>query len=132
MKIRHICIIALCIALTTMMASPVLACRCRKPGRSPGWWKHQINAHLEDKGKPHVSLSTLEDWAVRIDEYFGISPPWFYGYPLPTVDQLDYNNDGEFTVDDAYGIFSDTDWNHMWTHLANWFNWAANRRPYWG
>ena len=132
MKIRHICIIALCVALVAMMTTPVLACRSRKPGRSPGWWKHQFKAHFEDKGKPHVSLDTLEEWADRIDAYWGISPPGFFGYPLPWVNQLEYDVDGDFTVEDAIGIFTDTDWNHMWTHLANWFNWASNRRPYWG
>ena len=132
MKIRYLCLILLGIALASTLASPALACRCKKPGRSPGWWKHQFNAYLEDKGQPHVSWSRLETWTERIDSYWGIDPPGFYGYRLPPVSSLDYNNDGSFTTDDTYSIFNDTDWNHMWTRLANWYNWASGRTPYWG
>jgi hypothetical protein len=132
MKIRHICLITLCVALVAMMATPVMACRCRRPGKSPGWWKHQFKAHFEDKGKPHVSWGQLGFWADEIDEFMGEDPPWFFGYPLPRVTDLDYDEDGEFTRGDAYNIFTDTDWNHMWTPLANWFNKVSGRRPYWG
>jgi hypothetical protein len=115
-----------------MMATPVMACRCRRPGKSPGWWKHQFKAHIEDKGKPHVSWGSLEGWAEEIDDFWGEDPPWFFGYNLPWVHLLDYDNDGDFATDDAYGIFTDTDWNYMWTRLANWFNQVSGRRPYWG
>jgi hypothetical protein len=129
-KIRHLCLILAAIALVSIVVSPALACECRKPGRSPGWWKHQFKAHIEGKGKPHVRWSTLVFWTGKIDAR--ATPPWFFGYPLPPVDSLDYDGDGSFTTDDAHGIFNDTNWNHMWTQLANWYNWAADRRPYWG
>jgi hypothetical protein len=132
MKIKHLSLALVGLALFSVLASPTFACRCRKPGRSPGWWKHQFNAYLEDKGKPHVSWSRLETWTESINATWDDGPPSFYGYPLPPVTSLDYNNDGSFTTDDAYGIFNDIDWNHLWTQLANWYNWASGRRPYWG
>ena len=132
MRTKSFILLIVGIALISTFALPASACRCRKPGRSPGWWKHQFNAYIEDKGKPHVSWAQLEAWAGEIDAYYGDSPPWFFGYPLPPVDSLDYDEDGHFTTDDAYDIFNDIDWNHSWTPLANWFNWAAGRRPYWG
>jgi hypothetical protein len=129
---RHLCLILAAIALVSVVVSPALACECRKPGRSPGWWKHQFKAYYEDKGKSHVSWNRLVRWTARIDSYWNLDPPRFFGYPLPRVNSLDYDGDGSFTTDDAHGIFNDTNWNHMWTRLANWYNWAAGRRPYWG
>ncbi len=130
MKAKSLFFVLVAVALISMMALPAEACH-RKPGRSPGWWKHQFKAHIEDKGKPHVAWSTLVFWTGKIDAYYGDTPPWFFGYPLPPVDSLDYDGDGVFTTDDAHNIFDDTNWNHMWTRLANWYNWASGRRPYW-
>lgn len=130
MKIKHLCLVLVGVALISIMASPVLA-HWKKPGMSPGWWKHQFNAHFEGKGKPHVSWAQLEAWTARIDSSYSLPPPPFFGYPLPPVSSLDYDGDGMFTTHDAYSIFNDQDWNHMWTPLANWFNWASGRGPYW-
>lgn len=130
MKIKHLCLVLVGVALISVMAFPAQAC-WKKPGKSPGWWKHQFNAHIEGKGKPHVSWGVLENLTIMINWYYGVDPPYFFGYPLPPVSSLDYDGDGTFTTDDAYDIFNDTNWNHMWTPLANWYNWVSGRRPYW-
>ena len=130
MKIRHLCLALVAVALISVMASPVLA-HWKKPGMSPGWWKHQFNAHFEGKGKPHLSWGLLYNLTIMINWYYGEDPPYFFGYNLPPVSSLDYNGDGIFEMEDAYNIFNDRDWNHMWTPLANWYNWASGRGPYW-
>jgi hypothetical protein len=132
MKIKHLSLILVGITFFAVLSTPAFACRCRKPGRSPGWWKHQFQAYYEIKGKPHVTWGQILGWTAEIDDYYGFSPPGFYGYPLPPVSSLDYDSDGDFDTDDAMNIFNDVDWNHLWTQLANWYNWASGRLPYWG
>jgi hypothetical protein len=97
-------------------------------GHSPGYWKHQFNAYFEGKGKAQETWADLELWTGMIDAYYGIDPPYFYGYPLPPVSSFDYDLDGTFEMSDAYEVF-----NHNaphWLGLANWYNWASGSGPY--
>jgi hypothetical protein len=110
--------------------SVTIPCEEKPAGKSPGWWKHQFLAHIEGKGNPQLSWSTLVDLTAMIDAYYGLPPPPFFGYPLPPVSSLDYDMDGDFDTTDAYLIFTDTAWNHLWTPLANWYNWAYGLGPY--
>jgi hypothetical protein len=111
--------------------SVIIPCVEEPEGKSPGWWKHQFNAHIEGKGRPQLSWDALENLTIMINWYYGLDPPYFFDYPLPLVSSLDYDGDGTFTTDDAYHIFNDRAWNHLWTPLANWFNWAFGLGPWW-
>lgn len=110
--------------------SVIIPCEEKPGGKSPGWWKHQFIAHVEGRGKPHLSWSILYNLTLMINSYYGLPPPPFDSYPLLPVSSFDYDSDGIFTTDDAYNIF-DTNWNHLQTELANWYNWAYGLGPYW-
>lgn len=111
--------------------SVTIPCEEKPAGKSPGWWKHQFLAFYEGKGGPHVTWADLVAWTEDIDAYYSNGEPSFYGYDLPPVSSLDYDGIGGFTTDDAYRIFKDKSWNHLWTPLANWYNWASGFGPYW-
>lgn len=97
-------------------------------GHTPGYWRHQFNAHIDGKGKPQESWANLFMWTAMIDSESRSSPtPW----GLPSLTEIDYDGDGTFTTDDAHNIFNTKkdSWNYMWTPLANWYNWAAGLPP---
>lgn len=126
MKIKHLCFVVFGIALISTIASPVLAW---PPGHSPGYWKHQFRATYLGKGKAQETQADLEMWTLDINTYYGVTPPTYEGYTLTPVSSLDYEPDGDFDIDDVLGIFNDPAWNHMWTPLANWYNYKAGLAP---
>jgi len=92
-----------------------------EPGYSPGFWKHQLKAHYNDRGHIHVPFAIMETFAADIDSELK---------SLGEVDDFDYDEDGSFTTMDTFLAFTDPTWNHKWTPLGNWFNWAAGYAPY--
>ncbi len=92
-----------------------------EPGYSLGYWKHQLKAHYNGRGHMQVSWEDMEDYACAID--------WELK-SLGQIEEFDYDGDGDFTTWDAYLAFNDPSWNHKWTPIANWFNWAAGYAPY--
>lgn len=99
-------------------------------GHSPGYWKHQFNAYYEGKGNPQEAWGDLESYTGKINAYYGSTPPYFEGYPLPPVSSFDHNNDGAFGTEDAHYMFTDSEHHTLWLGLANWYNWASGLGPY--
>ncbi len=86
-----------------------------KPGRSPGYWKHNVRIHVEDgpasySGDPHETDQTMEEYETLIQIYF---------YP-------------GFTLEMANMIFQNNQYKSLWLPLANAFNAASGRAPYSG
>jgi len=119
------------IAAFLMLSIAVLPVLAWPPGYSPGYWKHQINAWIDDKGRPQITYDQLMSYTASIDSYYGVVPaPYYEGYQLWPVSEFDYNSDGAFTIEDAYNIFNDHTWNYKWTPLANWYNYVAGLAPW--
>lgn len=73
MHFRRVLVGVLAVALVAMLVSSVSACyycKCRKPGLSPGFWKHNVGVYLgispgsysDPEGSPVVSQATMGDW----------------------------------------------------------------------
>jgi hypothetical protein len=100
-------------ALIALMVSSASACYCRKPGKSPGYWKHNVSVYVNGvgsySGTPHETDAKMEYYEARIQTRFA----WF-------------------TLEWANSIFQDNQYQDQWLWLANLFNWAAGRAPYYG
>jgi len=134
MKIKHLCLIVLGIALISILASPVLGWDIE--GLSPGYWKGQTRRYV-DKGpnapSVHHDMAALtadinEWWTMHGDDL-----PTVEGYDayLVPVSQLDVIDDDTFTIEDAYAIFApNSPWKNLWKPLANWYNYVMGWLPY--
>ena len=80
----------------------------RPPGYSPGYWKHQLKAHYNDRGHMQESWQNMMNYEAYIQSTYEPS----------------------FTLYGAYLDFTDPSMNHMWLTIANWFNDAAGLAPY--
>ncbi|MCK4669519.1 hypothetical protein KAT21_05315 [Candidatus Bathyarchaeota archaeon] len=110
-------------------------CYTCEEGLSPGYWKKAFNAFANQiaeekpKGAIKETYADLVMWTTDIDlASRSIPTPW----NLPPLAEIDYDSDGTFEMEDAYDIFNDhgKPWNHVWIHVANWYNWAAGNPPY--
>jgi hypothetical protein len=117
MRFRKLLVGVLVVTLIAMLVSSVSAgcfhrC-CRKPGKSPGYWKHNVKVYVEDQGSysgtPKETDWKMEYYEGRIQDLPGLS---------------------EFSLEGANEIFQDNANKDMWLWLANLFNWAAGRAPY--
>jgi hypothetical protein len=115
MRFRKILVGVLGIALLAMLVSSVSAgcyhrCYC-KPGKSPGYWKHNVRVYVEDQGSysgtPKETDWKMEYYESRIQSRY----PWF-------------------TLEWANERFQNNQYKDVWLWLANLFNWAAGRAPY--
>lgn len=83
------------------------------PGRSPGYWKHNVKVYNGGpghySGDPHETDETMEQYEAEI--------------------QMDHPS---FTLEWANEMFQDNANKGMWLTIANWFNEAAGLQPYAG
>lgn len=108
-----------------ILAFPVLA--CLPPGESPGYWKHQVVAYVEEQGAIHEP--DIVGLTAEINYYWSLGPPLPWPW-LPMVP--DTNGDGVFTIMDAYAIFTDKAYKTYWLALADYYNGVSGRAPYSG
>ncbi|MDH5495430.1 MAG: hypothetical protein OEY24_07005 [Candidatus Bathyarchaeota archaeon] len=97
-------------ALMVLIVSPVFACEPPppEPGYSPGFWKHEVRAYVEGKGRLHHTMAEMESFESYIITYI----------------------DSGFTLSWANMAFWDKSMKSMWLTVANWFNEAAGLAPY--
>jgi len=113
MKANKIVLGLTVLALVVLMVPSVLANGNgeRPPGYSPGYWKHQLKAHYNDRGHMQESWDDMLAYEAFIQT----------------------NYDAGFTLYGAYLDFTDTSMNNSedaWLTIANWFNDAAGLAPY--
>ena len=113
MRLSKIALVSTAIALLVLMVPLVFANGNgeRPPGYSPGYWKHQLKAHYDERGRMQESWNDMLFYEAFIQ----------------------VNHEPSFTLLGAYLDFTDTSMNNSedaWLTIANWFNDAAGRAPY--
>ena len=90
----------------------------RPPGYSPGYWKHQLKAMFNQRGRMQEegNMGDYEDYIANEIDTSSING--LAGDPT------------QFELRDAFEAFTDPSYNHMWLTIANWFNDAAGLAPY--
>ncbi len=133
MKISNMVLFALLTMLVTV--SPAL-CECvpppcppcYPPGESPGYWKHEVVAYVEGRGRLHTDIISLTSAIDASSSWRGGMVYDDFGYWLPGLP--DTNSNDAFDINDAYAIFTNGAYRGLRLGLANWYNWAAGLAPY--
>jgi len=113
MKLKKPLLALTFLAVIALFVNTAYACCYCKPGRSPGYWKHNVNVYCGGPGSysgdPKETASSMEYYEARIA---ALHPG--------------------FTLEWANERFQDNQYKSMWLTIANWFNRAAGRSPYRG